>query len=815
MKPAVRFAVDSRVLIIEIFFAGFRSDPVLHCFHASRLKSHQSILHNSWIRPMISIPSFSVAKSLALITFFALSLTPSSAWQTAGSPRVMKFMDIIEMQSVSNASVSPNGKWVLYTRTTTDWKGAKRFSDVFLVSTERGIPSTRQMTFTKDKNETSPRWSPDGAFFVFLSNREASESRSTQNQLYMMRPDGGEARKIVDAKEGVNTFEFSKDGKWLVYSAGKEDERQIYALAVGKIESEKPIQLTKRSAPITWWMISPDSRQIFFLSPDSVDKSNKERKEKKFDARLRNEDSPVALLWSVDFDSIKETKLVDTQEYSINGVTLSKDGKWLGYRGIMNDRYKKNITEASIYGDLYLLELATRHIERVTENAEIGESSLQFSPDNKLVAFTADDDFTFFREEKIYVRRINDRGGTWKKLGSEHDQSLSISFWSEDGKDIYFNGGWNATVQLFAVSTETGKVRQLTNVQGVAFTNYDDATKVVLVNYSDPTTPSNIYIVPSLKQIGNRAQWKQLTDSNPQVREMALGKTEAVRWKSSDGTMVEGVLVYPVGYEKGKRYPLVIQIHGGPAAASLLSFNASYGTYVHVYAAAGYFCLLPNYRGSTNYGEKFKMEIGGDYFRQAYDDIMLGADHLINGGMVDADRMGVMGWSAGGHWSNWILTHTDRFKAISSGAGAVNWTSMYAQSDIQRNREFYFGGKPYDNFEHYWDVSPLKYIKNAKTPTLIHVVDGDPRVPRPQSDELHMALVKLGVPTEYFVYPGNTHGITEMRNQLVKMVSEFNWMEKWINGKDRWLDWKELLSTLKDENDEGKKPSSTKSEETQ
>ena len=161
-----------------------------------------------------------------------------------------------------------------------------------------------------------------------------------------------------------------------------------------------------------------------------------------------------------------------------------------------------------------------------------------------------------------------------------------------------------------------------------------------------------------------------------------------------------------------------------------------------------------------------------------------------------------MGWSAGGHWSNWILTHTDRFKAISSGAGAVNWTSMYAQSDIQRNREFYFGGKPYDNFEKFWDVSPLKYIRDAKTPTLIHVVDGDPRVPRPQSDELHMALRQLGIPTEYFVYPGSSHGIPDMRNQLVKMVSEFRWMEKWILGRDRWFEWNELISTLGDEKEE-------------
>ena len=143
---------------------------------------------------------------------------------------------------------------------------------------------------------------------------------------------------------------------------------------------------------------------------------------------------------------------------------------------------------------------------------------------------------------------------------------------------------------------------------------------------------------------------------------------------------------------------------------------------------------------------------------------------------------------------------------ISTGAGTVNWVSMYAQSDVQRNREFYFGGKPpYEDFAKWWDFSPLKFIKNAKTPTLIHVVDGDPRVPRPQSEELHMALKKLGVPTEFMVYPGNTHGIPDPRNQLVKAVAEFNWFEKWIRGKQGWFEWKELLQTLKDEKADEKK----------
>jgi dipeptidyl aminopeptidase/acylaminoacyl peptidase len=211
---------------------------------------------------------------------------------------------------------------------------------------------------------------------------------------------------------------------------------------------------------------------------------------------------------------------------------------------------------------------------------------------------------------------------------------------------------------------------------------------------------------------------------------------------------------------------------------------------------------MPNYRNSTNYGQRFKIESQGDYFTKGYEDIMAGVDHLIAAGIVDSTQMGVLGWSAGGHWSNWILTHTDRFKAISSGAGVFNWISMYGQSDTQRIRQWYLGDKLYfDDMENWWRQSPIAYIKNAKTPTMIHVVDGDPRVPRPQSEELHMALERLGVPTELFVYPGFTHGIPDPRNQLLKSTAEMAWMNYWVRHSGKKFAWRDVLSTLEQPGD--------------
>lgn len=296
--------------------------------------------------------------------------------------------------------------------------------------------------------------------------------------------------------------------------------------------------------------------------------------------------------------------------------------------------------------------------------------------------------------------------------------------------------------------------------------------------------------------MAERADWVRLTDVNPWTRELALGEASELTWTSTDGREVSGVLIEPVGYRAGQRYPLVVQIHGGPGSADELEFNGGYNA--QVFAGDGYAVLMPNYRGSTGYGNAHRTAIVGDYFRLGYDDIMTGVDRLIAQGIVDRDRMGALGWSAGGHWSNWILTHTNRFKAISSGAGVANWTSMYAQSDVHRNRQFYLGdGLLYDdNFDVYLKQSPIAYIKNARTPTLFHVVQGDPRVPSPQTVEMHFALETLGVPTELFMYPGNTHGIPDPRNRLVKAVSEKAWMDHYVRGIGDGFHWRQVLETL-------------------
>ena len=722
------------------------------------------------------------------------AIAPAAVAQTAQRP--MTFLDVQQLRSVSGASVSPDGRRVLYTLSVPDWKEARRTTDIYLVSVDGGVATTRQLTFTKDKNETGPKWGPDGSFLVFSSNRDGTGATAT-DQLYLMRPDGGEARKLTDAKDGIGDYQFTKDGRWLVYAAGKPEDRQLWALPVAGIDTAASKPVTKHATPIRTWLLSPTSAALYFTAPDTVDKDNRTRVEKKFTVSIRNEPRPADQLWALDLGSLKETRLTSDSSYSVEGVTISRDGAWVGFQGTFNNRYQRNVTESDSYADVYLLQTATGKIERLTNNAEIGESTVSFSRDGSMLAIAAENDWTYFRDQKLYVRPTAQPGAPWRKLGAGYDGSLSTGFWSDDGKTIYVTDGVKATMQVMSVSVETGDVRPVTSVRGVAIADRDEDSGLILVTYADNKTPGGLYAVRSATQLGDRSAWTRLTDANPQVAQLALGDAEEISWKSKDGKLVGGILVKPVGYQSGRKYPLIVQIHGGPASADVMRFNPGYGA--QVYAGAGYAVLLPNYRGSTNYGERHRLDIVGNYFQKGYEDIIAGVDDLIRQGIVAPDSMGVMGWSAGGHWSNWIMTQTDRFKAISSGAGAMNWISMYAQSDVQRNRAEYFGRgkKPWEDFEAYWRVSPLRYIGNARTPTLIHVVDGDPRVPRPQSEELHMALKQRGVPTEFFVYPGSSHGIPDPRNQYLKAVAEFAWFEKWIRGKP-WFTWKELLATVEE-----------------
>ncbi len=695
----------------------------------------------------------------------------------------MEYADIFRTVSLRAAELSPDGQWLVYEASRLRFPGWRQRSNLFLAAADGS--STRQLTFGDDGNDRAPKWHPSEPVIAFTSVRSGND-----RQLFILRTDGGEARRITDESDGVGSWEWLPDGSGIVYLGGSQGERQLW-WAPGDGFGE-PRQLTRHPTQVTSFYLSDDGATIFFLAADEDDATRRERMSDGFNVRVVDEPNTAVHLWAYDVAG-DATRRLTSGDLRVSGVELSKDGRWAAFGGMPTDRY-----EDSRSREVYLLEIATGTIEQLTNNYA-AEGSLSFSPDSRLLAISAPREFRYGRTQQILVRPV--QGGDWRVLTAEFDRHASVGFWSPDSRTIYFTVQDGVNTNVFAVDADGGSVRQVTEVEGVVSVTRHEATGDLLIRYTDPHQPSDLYRA-SLGELARRDRWTRLTELNPWVDELKLAEYETVRWTSTDGTEVEGVMVYPLDYDPSRSYPLVVQIHGGPASAYQNRWGGSYGTYPHIFAAHDYAVLQPNYRGSTGYGEHFQAQIAGDYWPRAYEDLITGVDHLIDRGIAHPDSLGMMGWSAGGHWSNWTLVSTDRFKAISTGAGVTNWISLYGQTDVQTTREYYLGGdaerdspnQPWDDFEHWWNESPLKYIQNARTPTLIHFGERDERIPMPQGQELHMALKKLGVPTEFIIYPGQPHGIQNPRYQLVKMEAELGWFERWIRGRESWLDWDELLA---------------------
>ena len=269
-------------------------------------------------------------------------------------------------------------------------------------------------------------------------------------------------------------------------------------------------------------------------------------------------------------------------------------------------------------------------------------------------------------------------------------------------------------------------------------------------------------------------------------RTFRLPRQERIEWKSTDGATIEGLLFYPLDYAAGNRYPLVIQIHGGPGDADRFGFWG-WSDYIQVLTARGYAVLRPNYRGSIGYGDAFYRDMVGGFFNHSHLDVLAGVDALVKQGLADPDRLAVMGSSAGAHIVNKLVTFTDRFKAAASFAGASNWISLYAQSDLRGNRALWFGGTPWQKNapidQRFRDQSLSKHVANVRTPTLFLVGENDTRVVWPRRSRMHRALQDGGVPTHLEVAPREGHVWVEPRHQLFKANVELEWFERYVMGR--------------------------------
>ncbi len=628
---------------------------------------------------------------------------------------------------------------------------------------------------------SSPRLSPDGTKGIYILSESDWKANRQISHIWQVDSDGGDAHQITFGKEGESHPAWSPDGKWISFLAGRngEEEDQIYIMRTDGGEGRR---LTHHKNAVISPQWSPDSKSIYFLADDTLSKEEEQAKELKDDVYPYDEDFKQRHLWRIDLEDGKETRITGG-EYSILGFNISKDGRrMVVHRGPdpLIDHYKDS--------EIWIMDRDGGNALQLTHN-KVGENGARLSPDGRLVLFTAfaNEEFDFYYNGRIFLVASDGKGKARVPI-EDLPYEVNDAEWSKDGRSIYFLANMGSQAQLWEYDLSSEKLSQLTTGRhSVRQWHYQAGLDRHLFAINTPASPGDIFLLHNGKP-------EQITHHYDYLEEaFYLPTQEVISWQGKDGAAIEGILHYPHDYEAGKTYPLVVQTHGGPASSDQLGLSRSISRYNPVLASHGYIVLQPNYRGSTGYGDDFLRDMVGGYFHQSHLDVMAGVDYLIDRGIADPDRLVKMGWSAGGHMTNKIITFTDRFKAASSGAGAVNWIGMYAQSDVRTYRTPWFGASPWQEdapIDVYWDHSPLKDISKVTTPTLVLVGRNDLRVPFSQSLELYRALRSLGVPTHLYVAPREPHGWSELRHRLYKINVELEWFARY--ALDREYSWEKV-----------------------
>ena len=478
-------------------------------------------------------------------------------------------------------------------------------------------------------------------------------------------------------------------------------------------------------------------------------------------------DIRMSHVWLWNIEKKDEKRLTDGR-YTISDAQWSPDGTRITY----TTRPTPKADDGSI-SDLWMLTVASGEKKKLVDNVWTNDNA-RWSPDGQWLAFTGSPEQSV-GVSTTYLYLLPANGGPAKQLTTKFDLNAGTPVWSRDGRTIFFNANILEANELFACDIATGAVKQISTSGGsVSVAEISRDGKWLIGTVASSSRPAEILVTDP-----QATKLTPLTNHNGWLQDYELAQTEVVKWKSKDGTEVEGLLTKPVNYEAGHKSPFLLNPHGGPTGSSTNGFNGT----VQVLAANGFAVLQPNFRGSTGKGLAFARANKNTWGKGDYEDCMTGVDAMISAGIADPDRLGAFGWSYGGYMTFWILTQTDRFKAISPGAGLTNIYSMYSQNDIQRYLRWFYSDKaPWDATDLYWDRSPMKYVKNVKTPTMIMHGQVDTRVPIAQAQEFYMALKEMNVPVEFVVYPRENHGFTEPRHQMDRVRRYVKFFSKYLNA---------------------------------
>jgi dipeptidyl aminopeptidase/acylaminoacyl peptidase len=644
--------------------------------------------------------------------------------------------DYFAFEFVSDPHLSPDGKQVAYVVTRVNQAQNRRSSAIWMIPSS-GPGAPRPFT-TSPQSASSPRWSPDGQWLAFLSSRPGETSggapEQTRPQIYLLSLGGGEARRLTNLKNGVSSFQWSPDGARLVVVSrtGPSDER-----------------------------------------PESKDRSDV-RHYKDITYKFNDSgwfDDRRTHLWVVDAKSGEAKQITEGNDWNDSDPQWSPDGKRIAF---VSNRTGKEYNENS-NTDVWVMPAEGGSPTRISDHEE-SDNSPRWSPDGKTIAFVG----RMKEREHPKIWLAPSTGGAPSRLAVNGLDLIPAGLdWSHDGRELFFETGVKGESHLYRADLAAKSfVPVTTGARAVRSADLNGTANLMVYSSNTFERPDDLFIA----DINGRNE-RRLTNLNEKLwGQLELAHVERFTYKSADEWDVDGFFVKPIGWQAGKKYPMILNIHGGPAGM----YGVDWYHEFQVYAAKGYAVLFTNPRGSTGYGEKFERGIAGEWGGKDYLDVMNGVDAAIKRyPWIDVDRLGVTGGSYGGYLTNWIVGHNDRFKAAVTLRSVVNFISDEGTRDGAYGHKGDFGGDLFEKFDLYWDRSPLKYAKNVKTPTLILHSDNDFRVPLEQGEQWYRALKHFGVTTEIVMFPRENHNLTrtgEPKHLVESLNWQLYWFDRFLNG---------------------------------
>jgi dipeptidyl aminopeptidase/acylaminoacyl peptidase len=665
-------------------------------------------------------------KKLLLLCAFV-----ASAWPAAGQTRPVTADDYFLFETVTDPHFSPDGASIVFVTTSIDQKQNRRRSQLWIAPADGSRPPAALTTAPQSSN--SPRWSPDGKTIAFLSARPApgDAAETPRTQVWLLPLSGGEPRRLTNVANGVTGFQWSPDGARMV--------------------------VVSRSGPSDAAKSPSDVRHYAHANYKFNDTGW-------FDDKRTH-------LWVVDASTGRSTQITSGDDWNDTDPQWSPDGRRIAF---VSNRTGKAFDE-NRNTDVWVVDAAGGSPVKISDHDE-ADTSPRWSPDGRTIAFLS------AVPEKSHPRiwLVAAAGGAPSRTAADNVDLIPAALrWAEDGKALYFETGYRGTSQLIRVDLASRRAAPITTGdRTVHFVDVNEKTGRLAYAVNDPTHLDDLYI----SDLAGRNE-RQLTHANETLlRERSLVAVERVPYKGADGWDVDGFFMKPAGWQPNKKYPMILSIHGGPAG----QYGFDWYHEFQVYASHGWAVFFSNPRGSTGYGEKFERGIELNWGNRDYIDVMNGVDAILaKYPWIDRDRLGVTGGSYGGFMTNWILGHTTRFKAAVTIRSISNFVSDDGTRDGQYGHADDFGGDIFEKFDLYWDRSPLKYVKNVKTPTLVLHSDNDYRVPIEQGEQWYRALRHFGVPSEIVFFPRENHNLTrtgEPKHLVESIKWQVYWFEKYLDG---------------------------------